>query len=505
MISIRSLRRGVATVALAWIGAPVVGVWLAPAPAFAAGRIVDVRVGRHDEFTRIVFELDGATAHRVEQPPGGQELIVRLGAGSPPREILTNSDVVQAVRLEPKGGETIAHLVLRSSRVRVSELTLESPPRLVIDVRPGEPAAPPAVALTLAPKPLPAPPPAPPPIAKPAPSLPPIVNSASSPPAVVEDETEATPGVDEIELLVQADTDAAADDAADAAAADTAAAARLAASAAPSKAAAPAPSPSLAPAAPAPPRPAPAFGLPPVTPHPSADGIGAYLPEGIDPRLLGGAVALLAGFLLWGLLGRRDRTAREVEAHGEDGANVFSDREAGWPEAMVPASAMPAIEVPHETERRDDDGLPSHLPLFSARNEEPVAIEAADDDDMPAPVDLGATARRLSVVPVEPPAAPEPAGPAFGTTAMAASPGASFDAGSRLADLERRIALLERKLEDAADVRERLERQVVAQTEELRVQRAAIARTQRVLRTLARPDDLPIEPAPRGSGPVGGG
>ena len=90
-------------------------------------------------------------------------------------------------------------------------------------------------------------------------------------------------------------------------------------------------------------------------------------------------------------------------------------------------------------------------------------------------------------------------------TVAVAPPSASFDVGSRVADLERRIALLERKLEDAADVRERLERQVVAQTEELRVQRAAIARTQRVLRTLARPDDLPIEPAPRGSGPSGSG
>jgi hypothetical protein len=56
------------------------------------------------------------------------------------------------------------------------------------------------------------------------------------------------------------------------------------------------------------------------------------------------------------------------------------------------------------------------------------------------------------------------------------------DAGD---DSERRMAHLERRIEELVDARERLERQVAAQTEELRVQRAAIARTQRVLRTVA--------------------
>ena len=57
---------------------------------------------------------------------------------------------------------------------------------------------------------------------------------------------------------------------------------------------------------------------------------------------------------------------------------------------------------------------------------------------------------------------------------------------------ERRLAHLERRIEELVDARERLERQVAAQTEELRVQRAAIARTQRVLRTVApRSEDEP--------------
>ena len=59
---------------------------------------------------------------------------------------------------------------------------------------------------------------------------------------------------------------------------------------------------------------------------------------------------------------------------------------------------------------------------------------------------------------------------------------ADADAGD---DSERRMALLERRIEELVNAKDRLERQVAAQTEELRVQRAAIARTQRVLRTVA--------------------
>jgi LPXTG-motif cell wall-anchored protein len=65
-------------------------------------------------------------------------------------------------------------------------------------------------------------------------------------------------------------------------------------------------------------------------------------------------------------------------------------------------------------------------------------------------------------------------------------------------EFERRIASLESRLDEVVDARERLERQVAAQTEELRVQRAAIARTQRAVRNLNRSDEEgPTEPAIR--------
>jgi hypothetical protein len=87
-----------------------------------------------------------------------------------------------------------------------------------------------------------------------------------------------------------------------------------------------------------------------------------------------------------------------------------------------------------------------------------------------------------------------------------ASPGAGGGDVARLVqELERRVAQMETRLDESIDARERLERQVAAQSEELRVQRAAIARTQRALRTINRSeDDQATEPALREpSKPVG--
>jgi predicted nucleic acid-binding Zn-ribbon protein len=55
--------------------------------------------------------------------------------------------------------------------------------------------------------------------------------------------------------------------------------------------------------------------------------------------------------------------------------------------------------------------------------------------------------------------------------------------------LEDKINSLQDRLGEAVDSRERIERQIAAQNEELRVQRAAIARTQRAVRNIGRPDD----------------
>jgi len=80
----------------------------------------------------------------------------------------------------------------------------------------------------------------------------------------------------------------------------------------------------------------------------------------------------------------------------------------------------------------------------------------------------------------------------------AAVMGGDSDLSQLVQELASRIANLETRLDEANDSRERLERQVAAQSEELRVQRAAIARTQRALRSLSRSEeDQATEPALR--------
>ena len=82
--------------------------------------------------------------------------------------------------------------------------------------------------------------------------------------------------------------------------------------------------------------------------------------------------------------------------------------------------------------------------------------------------------------------------------AAAAGAAGQSDIARLVKDLERRVAQLETRLDESVDARERLERQVAAQSEELRVQRAAIARTQRALRSLNRgEEEQATEPALR--------
>ncbi|MBW2715366.1 MAG: hypothetical protein JRD03_04785, partial [Deltaproteobacteria bacterium] len=82
--------------------------------------------------------------------------------------------------------------------------------------------------------------------------------------------------------------------------------------------------------------------------------------------------------------------------------------------------------------------------------------------------------------------------------AAAVMSGGDGDVAQLVQELAGRIASLEARLDEANDSRERLERQVAAQSEELRVQRAAIARTQRALRSLSRTEeDQATEPALR--------
>ena len=87
--------------------------------------------------------------------------------------------------------------------------------------------------------------------------------------------------------------------------------------------------------------------------------------------------------------------------------------------------------------------------------------------------------------------------PQSGPVGMGAAPAMDTALARTVRELANRVTQLEARLDESSEARERLERQVAAQSEELRVQRAAIARTQRALRGITRSEEEPTEPALR--------
>ena len=66
----------------------LLGVFASAGAAWAA-EIVEVRVGRHPEFTRVVFELDRAAGYRIERSDpasDANELVVSLTPNPVPDE-----------------------------------------------------------------------------------------------------------------------------------------------------------------------------------------------------------------------------------------------------------------------------------------------------------------------------------------------------------------------------------------------------------------------------------
>jgi hypothetical protein len=227
----------------------------------------------------------------------------------------------------------------------------------------------------------------------------------------------------------------------------------------------------------------------------TSGGALSFLPTPFDDPLVLGVVALLAG-LIAALVVLRRRAARS--AGQEALASPFSG----------PFAAADAFAAPERSERaaREAEAWPSSAastpsqpdaamgPLFAGS----AASEPELEKDEPSIFDVAEETVRAEV--------PTPATPSFAAAEPreGAASHAGLGIGAREGDvmriieeLERRLVHLETRLEEVVDAKERLERHVAAQTEELRVQRAAIARTQRVLRTVVKPDDLATEPIPK--------
>jgi len=153
--------------------------WLALAPTAArAARLVDVRVGVHPGYARVVFETDAAAAHDVVEQ-SASEVVVRIEAASDARNIASRAGAPSVELVPTADGATLARIAA-TGPLRVETQVLAAPPRVVLDLRPAERAA---ETEPIAAAPEPAPPSEPAPIVvEPPPAEPPRETAAATEP-----------------------------------------------------------------------------------------------------------------------------------------------------------------------------------------------------------------------------------------------------------------------------------------------------------------------------------
>jgi hypothetical protein len=445
------------------------GLWVSAASVAEAARLADLRIGAHDDFTRVVLELDQPAGYRLVAPRAGgaPQLLLFVEAQAAPREIPGKSPLVESVKAEPTAQGVTVRIDLASSDVEVSEMILREPPRIVLDLRAKGSAAPAAAAAE----------PAMPVVALPASmaagaergtagaSGAPIELSAANVAAASKSAAEGSPTDDrpmaeaEGPSMERGTTAAQPEQELAEAPGDGVQAAELAAE--PVVAEQPAERP---PAAAAPP-PAPMRAAPP---RARSSMWGAFWsPMGLA---IFGAVVVAVGFIV----ARRRRAAAEDDPLFP----VMSAEHAGMDEEEESAPVGVA-EGPRPFARLAVENASfERLPEASDSPSLPFASTAADAEE------TASESESESIF-----EGPAPSGSAASPTEESEPVPASA--------LEQRMRGLEERLEQLVHSRERLERQVAAQTEELRVQRAAIARTQRVVRSMSKPEDLVTEPVPR--------
>jgi hypothetical protein len=112
---------------------------VALAGSASGAEVVDLRVGTHAGYTRVVLQLDAPADHRIEwrrDAAGGPELEVLLSASATARRLDTDDGRVEFVALEPTGtGTSRASIRLRDAQLSYRETLLADPVRIVLDLQ----------------------------------------------------------------------------------------------------------------------------------------------------------------------------------------------------------------------------------------------------------------------------------------------------------------------------------------------------------------------------------
>jgi hypothetical protein len=171
------------------------GLVAAPSMAWGAD-VVDVRLGQHPDFTRLVFELDEASIFHVERAPDRGVVVVHLNAAAPVQRILWDRGAIELVEIESTGARAVAHVWLKAADAEVRPLLLLDPPRIVLDIGGPPPVAYASVDLDDDAAEGPAPVPVPAAGEEPAPEPPPVAAVVPAPgPGVIAPAPDAAPSV----------------------------------------------------------------------------------------------------------------------------------------------------------------------------------------------------------------------------------------------------------------------------------------------------------------------
>ena len=493
----------------AWALIVALGLIVIALPAFAT-EIVQVRVGKHPTFTRVVFELDRSAGYRIERSDpatGVAELVVSLEASSIPRSIKASKSFIELVEVEPQGGRSIARVRLSQEGLRLKEMILANPPRIVLDLlnetpdiasgaktkpapAPSEPSASEddafdAVVAQIDPEPIQE-------AFEPEPA--PVVEIEPADDPYVASVVEATAAVEAEVVNVADQAEASIDDGSQAELVDAAgvfgSADDLGSGSAEGEPSRSTPvdkdsrDPYVAEIARRntdAPEQAARKPRPMVVKSTTDDG-GDWMTWAL---VAGGAVVLLLG---GGLLLARRRVASDSDSDNWDDAD--SGQSFGNEEAVVAAEDMNPFADADETtilEAHGDEAIVAPLmnnddvdaTIVSVPDEEKESESVVFDDSEELVMDNMEVISRDQV------------NESLGSPAMpqAMGTGVPENMAQMFAEMTRRMEGLESRCDELVDARDRLERQVAAQTEELRVQRAAIARTQRAVRNLGRGDE----------------
>jgi hypothetical protein len=467
-------------------------------PAWAA-RVIDIRMGQHPDFSRVVFELDSPVGYKVERrapSDGRNELVVSLNASAQARTLRRKLKFIESLQVRSRAGRSTVHVRLRGEDLKLKEMILANPPRIVLDVLDGK-----AVAARSA-----------------------VRARAERTERKVEKSKKVVEKVEKVEVeKVEKPVAKVVRKPAEPAATRTS---TRALPPAPKPVVEKAPVPPAEPVTPrAKPEPEPEaskaeIAQPPASLPPGSDDVPSGSPQQLamaqPPTPPSGTAALV-----------------QPAAPGSTGGSLEAPRPAPKPAAR--ARPKPAPAEPAAMTAPSGGGLFSMRNITIAgvgvvllgaafvfvrrRNQAEVVDASAFESPLGDEVSFGSFDSEEGSDPIidaPPVSEPSPAEEgadmeSFSEDAGAAvsAPGAGpmgaqaaalggADVARLVGDFERRVAAMEARIDELVEAKERLERQVAAQTEELRVQRAAIARTQRAVRNMSRPiDDSATEPAER--------